>query len=221
MKEFKTHLAIAAFFLLFPSVQFAAVEAPSIPESHLLDQGRVFPQEVAGRMATEISEAARDHDVHIYVMTMPSKALMPSRNRATFDETWKAVRVKWLGGKVGAVILFDNEAGWAAIGASEEAKRVFPPETLSALLRDPQLQSKKKNLPPEELEKTVSALTQKFIGLQQKMHDGERRRTMHNVIGASAAGVVILGAAIFIVRKRRVAHAARHRHHHTHHHHEA
>ena len=213
------HRWLVAFLLLIPSAQFAAVEAPSIPENHLLDQGGVFPEEVARNIATESAEAARDHDVHIYAMTMPSKALMPSRNRATFDETWKAVRVKWLVGKVGAVILFDNEAGWVAIGASEEAKRIFPPEALSAVLRDPQLQSKKKRLPPEQLEGAVSELTQQFIGLQKKIHEGERRRTTRITIGASAGAAVILGAALFIVRKRRVAHDARHRHHHTHHQH--
>ncbi len=138
---------------------------------------------------------------------------MPSRNRGAFDETWKAARVKWFGGKVGAVILFDNEAGWSAIGASEQAKNIFAPEALSAVLRNPELQSKKKHLSPEQLEGTVALLVREFKALQMNASDAKRHRTMSLVIGASVTAAVMAGACIFIVKKRRTAHSSRHRHH--------
>ena len=193
----------AVFLLLMPSRLHAEIDLPARPENHLLDQGGIFPEEVARRIVTSLAACVRDHDVHIYVLTMPPKTVMPSRNRGVFDETWKAARLKWLGGKVGAVIVFDNEAGWSAIGASEAAKNSFPPEALGAALRNPELQSKKKHLSPEQLEGTVALLIREFKDLRVNASDSKRRYMISLVVGVSVAAAAIAGASIFIVKKRR------------------
>ncbi len=202
----------AVFLLLIPSRLHAEIDLPARPENHLSDQGGIFPEEAARRIVASLAACVRDQDVHIYVLTMPPKSIMPSRNRVAFDETWKAARQKWLGGKIGAVIVFDNEAGWSAIGASEEAKNILPPETLSAVLRNPELQSKKKHLSAEQLEGTVALLIREFTDLRVNASDSKRRHTTRLVVGVSAAAAAIAGAGIFIVKRRRAAHASRHRH---------
>ncbi len=137
---------------------------------------------------------------------------MPVRSRLPFDETLNAARSKWLAGKVGALILFDDEAGWIAIAVSDEAKRIFSPDSLSAILRDPRLQSQRKHLSPDKLEAAVALLIQQFTELRVKTNEAARRHTLRVALAASAVAAVVVGAAIYGARKCWSSRASRHRH---------
>lgn len=143
---------------------------------------------------------------------MPAVSAMPVRSRLPFDETLNAARSKWLAGKVGALILFDDEAGWIAIAVSDEAKRIFSPDSLSAILRDPRLQSQRKHLSPDKLEAAVALLIQQFTELRVKTNEAARRHTLRVALAASAVAAVVVGAAIYGARKCWSSRASRHRH---------
>lgn len=199
-------LCVAAFFLSLTSLHAAAI-VPARPENYLLDQGTIFPPEVARRMEDALKACARDYDVHIYVMTVPSFKVMPSRVGEKISELLQATRTEWLKGKVGAVIIFDDEAGVVAMGESAEARNVFSPVALNMLFKDPRLQSKKKRNAPDKLAGAVSIMIQELTNLRAKANDEARKRRTMNLVFASIGGCVVLGGAGLFMLKRRGAKA--------------
>ena len=184
----------------------AEIQVPARPENYLLDEGKVFPPEVEARVVAALKAAARDSDVHIYVMTMGSLNVMPSRAGETLDQTQKTVRQEWLAGRVGALIVFDNEAGKAVVGASDEAMKVFSPVAVNMALKDPDLQSRKKHLSPDKLSSTVVRLIQHFTDLRAKTNEeAQKRNTMNWIFAGTLGSFGLLGVAIFISTKMRPA----------------
>ena len=192
----------AILLLLGPVCLSASVDVPARPANYLLDQGEVFSPESAGRIADALKACARDYDVHVYVMTVPTLKVMPSRARETLEEMLKATQTQWLGAQVGVVIIFDDEAGWVTMAASDEAKRVFSPVALNMLFRDPQLQSKKKRNAPEKLAGTVTLVIQHMTDLRTKANEEfTRRRATNLVFGVIVGGVILPGVLVFFVKR--------------------
>ena len=206
-----------ALLLLCPCRLLAQEDAPELPgrpSDYLLDQGSIFPPEVAQRIVKALKACAHDYDVHIYVMTLPTAKVMPLRLREKIEEMSKAARVQWLKGQVGAVVIFDDEAGNVILGASEEAMKLFSPVAVNMVFKDPKLQSKKKRAAPEKLAGTVTLLIQHFTDLKAKVNDEARgRRNSQLAWGAGIGGLVLLSAGLVTVkiRARKAARARRRR----------
>ena len=201
-------LLLILTFVFFQAPLHAAVVVPPRPENYLLDQGAIFPPDVAQRLEDALKVCARDYDAHIYVVTVPSFKVMPSRIGEKLNELLNATRADWLKEKVGAVIIFDDEAGMAAMGESDKAREIFSPLALNMVFKDPRLQSKKKRSAPEKLAGAVSALIQHFTDLRVKANDEARKRRTINLVFASIGGVVIAGGAGLFLMKRREKKAA-------------
>ena len=209
---------VVVALLLGPSRLPAQDEVPERPADYLLDQGGIFPPEMAQRIVKALKACARDYDVHIYVMTLPTIKVMPVRLREKVEELSKETRAQWLKGQVGAVMIFDNEAGNVTMGASAEAMKVFSPLTVNTVFKDPKLHSKKKHSPPEMLAGSVTLLIQHFVDLRAKVNEEARQRRNRQLAwGAGVGGLVLLGAGLIVV-KVRAKKAARARHHRRHHH---
>ena len=195
------HFAVLLLFLSAISLR-SAVVVPDRPENFLLDQGVVFPREAAQRLEAALTATARDHDLHVYVMTTPTLRATPSRVGGKASEFLNAIRTEWLNGKVGAVIIFDDEAGLVEMGASEEARRIFPLEELTAIFRDPQLQSRRRRLGAAKLEETVMVLVQRLTELRVKIQDEERSQAMMKIAGVIAGIVMVAGVGLFALKWR-------------------
>ena len=187
--------------LVFPAQMRAAVEVPPRPASYLLDEGDVFPPEVEARIVRALKACAEDYDVHIYVQTVPSLKVMPSRIGEKLSEQLNETRKKWLAGQVGALIIFDDEAGRAMMGESDEAKNVFSAVALNMVMKDPKLQSKKKRSGPEKLAGTVTLLIQGLTELRtQANEEAQRQRKSRMIFGGIGAAVVLAGVGIFLLK---------------------
>ena len=186
----------------------SAVGVPPRPENYLLDQGDVFPSEVEQRIVDALKACARDYDVHLYVMTMPSLKVMPLRSAERLNQLHSATRTEWLKGQVGVLIIFDDEAGRVLAGESEEARKVFSPSELAMIFNDPKFQNKTKRSGGERLAGTVTLLIQRLTDLRVKSNEKARKRLVMNMVFGAVAGVVVLGGAGFFVMKRRAAKAA-------------
>ena len=190
------HLAALLFFLTAIPLR-SAVVVPDRPENFLLDQGVVFPPEAVQRLEAAITATARDHDLHVYVMTTPTLRSVPSRVGGKASEFLNAIRAEWLKGKVGAVIIFDDEAGLVEMGASEEARKILPPAELTEIFRDPRLQSKRRRLGAAKLEETVMVLVHGLTELRVRIQDEERSRATMKTAGVIAGIVIVAGAGFF------------------------
>lgn len=209
-------LLLALLFCIAPAPARAAVDVPLRPENYLLDQGDIFPPDVEQRIVSTLQTAAHDYDVHIYVMTLPTLQVMPSRVAEKLNELLSATRTEWLKGRVGAVIIFDDEAGRAAIGDSDEARKVFSPVALNMLLKDPKLQSKKKRSGPEKLASTVSLVVKGFTDLRTESNAAARKRSLVTGIFASIiTAAIVAGGVVFALKRRAQKMAATNKHRRT------
>ena len=199
---------VGAIILMLASAHLrAAVEIPPRPADYLLDEAHVFQPEVAHRLVESLKTAAREHAVHVYVLALPTLKVMPSHIREKLEEFRAAAEQTWLEGQVGAVVVFDDESGWATMGVSAEAQRVFSTVAIHLIFEDPQLEPTGKRLTPAKLEASALTLANHFNDLKIKLDDEARRqRTRHIVIGVIAFWGLLGGAGL--VFKKRPAPAA-------------
>lgn len=190
-------VAVALFFSIVRSV--SAVEVPERPSNYVLDQGGMFTPEVAHRLSASLKACAKEYDIHIYVMTVPTLQVMPSRVREKLEELGAAVTESWTKDKVGAVIVFDNEAGWVTVSASDEAERVFSAVAINMAFRKPLLDSRKKHLSPEKLEAAAMVLVNGMTELRIKANQEARRQkiALFTVASIGFGLLIIIGVATF------------------------
>ncbi len=182
-----------AFALLLRCASLAAVELPERPANFLFDQGSVFPQEIAQRLSIRLQECARDHDIDIYAITLPTLQVMPSRVREKLEELGSAATEKWLKDRVGAVIVFDNEAGWVTIGISERAEREFSSVSLNMVLKDPLMTTRKRRLSPDKLEAAAIVLVDGLVELKMNSLKEQRR---HSVVRFAFIAVLLIATIL-------------------------
>ena len=201
--------AVATVVLMFASAHlFAAVEVPPRPVDHLLDEARTFPTDKGQRLVDFLQTCAREHDVHIYVLTLPTLEVMPSRIREKLEELRAATEKAWMKDQVGGVIIFDDESGWLTMGASAEAQRVFSTVAIHLIFEDPQLEPTAKRLTPDRLAAAAMTLAGHFTKLKIKLdEEAHRQRTRHIVIGAIVF-LGLLGIAGLVFKKRAAPGAA-------------
>lgn len=186
-------LIIAALIGSGAPACFGAVEIPERPANHLLDQGHIFPPEVAKRLSDSLLACARDYDVHIFVMTVPTLQVMPSRVREKLDELGVTVTESWTKGLVGAVIVFDDEAGWVTVAASDEAEREFSAVAINMIFRDPLVETRKKHLSPEKLEAAAMVLVNGLTDLRiESNREASRHRKVRFVLGFMLGGALLI-----------------------------
>lgn len=189
---------VGAIILMLASAHLcAAVELPPRPADYLLDEAHVFQPGVAHRLVESLTTSAREHDVHIYVLTLPTVKVMPSHIREKLEEFRAAAEQTWLEGQVGAVVVFDDESGWVTMGVSAEAQRVLSAVAIHLIFEDPQLEPTGKRLTPAKLEASALTLANHFTDLKIKLDDEARRqRTRHIVIGVIAFWGLLGGAGL-------------------------
>ena len=188
---------VATILLFFaPTAIHSAVPIPPKPENYLSDQGAVFPPDAAQRIEHALKTCARNFDVHIYVVTVPTLNVMPSRVDAKLTELLSAIREEWLQGKVGAIIAFDVEAEQAMLGESEETRNAFSAVSLHLVFADPQIQGGVKRRARERLEATTLAMIQHLSDLRAQEYEDARKQRSANLLFAGIAGAVVLSALI-------------------------
>ncbi len=187
---------LAVTLMLVTAHLFAEVSVPERPADYLLDQGKMFPPEIAQRLIATLKKCAREQNVHVYVMTVPTLQVMPSREREKLEELGTAVTENWTKGQIGGVIVFDNEAGWVTVGASEEAERVFSAVAINMVFRDPLIASRKKHLSPEKLEAAAMVMVNGMTDLKVK---ADREAKSHGTTRTIVMSVVFLGVLIVVI----------------------
>ena len=184
---------IATILLFFiPAAIHSAVPIPPKPENYLSDQGAVFPPDAAQRIEHALKASACNFDVHIYVVTVPTLNVMPSRVGAKLTELLNAIREEWLKGKVGAIIAFDAEAEQALLGESEETRNVFPAVSLHMVFTDPQIQGGIKRRARDRLEATTLAMMRHLTDLRAQQYEDARKQRSANLLFAGIAGAFAL-----------------------------
>ena len=168
-----------------------------------MDQGGVFLPEKAREVAAALHACARDYDIHIYILTLPTLNVLPSRARGKLDRMMEAARSTWLEGRVGALLIFDYESGAASMGESEEARRIFSPISINLIFHDPRLQYTRKIRSSDQVERAATALIAHFSVLRIQTNEEARRRgAKQKVFGGIAGGGLLLVIGIAFAKTR-------------------
>ena len=190
-------------FLFHPALFSAEIEIPDRPPDYLMDRGGVLTPEKARNISAALNACARDYDIHIYILTLPTLGVLPSRGREKIDDLLENARAKWLTGKAGALLIFDYESGAASMAESEEARRIFSSIAMNLIFADPQLQPSPKARSSEQLERAANALIKRFSNLRMRaVEDEKRRRANIRFLWWITGGALLLLMATAVAKTR-------------------
>jgi hypothetical protein len=128
---------------------------------------------------------------------------MPSRVKEKLEELGDIAAKKWLRDKVGAAIVFDNEAGWVTVALSDEAEKEFSSVAINMLLRDPVVATRKKGISPDKLEAAAMVLVNGLTDLKQKSEREYRRQArVRNAFLGLLVLAGILGGVLYASKAR-------------------
>lgn len=164
------------------------------PAGMLLDEANVFQPAKAAELAA-VLQGARDRDVWVYVLTVPTLRVTASQQRAALEALAKRYVKAWLPAKSGAMILFDDESGLVTIEMSAEATRRFSEILLQIEMVEPVGKAQLEGLSREKLEKVSRVVADVLSRLQAKHREEIRRQRVANTIMAVLA---LFGVALLI-----------------------
>ncbi len=176
----------------------------------ILDRGQVLLPERAVYLSQRLRAAASERSIWVYVVTLPSLEVPPSKQRERLVNLGDFYRDGWLKGRVGVVLLVDDESGAAMVAASEEANRQYPPLQRNMLLEEPLRDIQKESLRRDKVERTALAVVEVISRLQ----DEQRRKARRDLLVNLAVAIIVLagvGVLVFVAlakAKRRRAKTA-------------
>lgn len=193
----------AALIILNPAFVSAEVDVPERPADYLMDRGEVLSPEKAREVSAALNACARDYDIHIYIMTLPTLSVMPSRAREKLDGMLVTAKSKWLEGKAGALIIFDYETGGASMAESVEARRIFSIVSINLIFDDPHLHYSRKTRSSDQLERAAATLIERFSNLRMQANEKARRlQAEQRVFAGIAGGALLLVIATAVAKMR-------------------
>lgn len=180
----------------------AETALPPAPSSFILDRGNVLLPGAAATLSQRLRAAAEERGIWVYVVTLPSLGVPPSKQRERLVNMGDLYRSGWLGDRVGVVLLVDDESGAAMVAASDEANRRYPPLQRNILLEEPLRLIGKESLQRDKIEKTALAV----VDVISRLQDEERQAKQRDRRVALSMGSVISGGVallLFVHWKRR------------------
>jgi len=163
-----------------------------LPAEPILDQAGVLRPDAVERLHTALT-AARAKDVWIYVLTVPSLQVLPSKQKEKLEATAKRYAKAWTPKTVGAIILFDDEGGLMSMETSKEAGRRFSDVAIQIAMEERTAKLQTEGLAREKLEKITLVAAEALCQLQaQYVEDSRRQRRINLIMG----GLAVIGVGL-------------------------
>ena len=173
----------------------AAMVLPPAPAGFILDTGQVLLPEAAAALSQRLRRAAEVRGIWIYVVTLPTLGVPPSKQRERLVNLGDFYRDGWLQGRVGVVLLVDDESGAAMIAASEAANRQYHPLQRNMLLEEPLRLIGQESLRRDKIEKTALAVLDVITRLQD---EEKRNRRRDRLVSLTMGAVIAAGVALIL-----------------------
>ena len=193
LQKLQYAIAVLGIFVVAPGLR-AQMALPPAPAGFILDQGQVLLPEAAVALSQRLRVAAEERGIWVYVVTLPTLGVPPSKQKERLVNLGDFYRHGWLGDRVGVVLLVDDESGAAMVAASEAANRQYPPLRRNMLLEEPLRLIGRETLRRDKIEKTALAVVDVISRLQEEEKQAKRRdRRVGLALGAVlAAGMALL-----------------------------
>lgn len=177
-----------------PSKITVPVEEPLLPKptGPILDQAKVLQPEGTARLTDHLT-AARANDVWVYVLTVHSLNVLPSRQRDTLENLARRHAKAWMPKTVGAVLVFDDEGGLMSAETTAEAERRFSKVAIQIGLEEAMQRTPQEGPSREKLERSATVLADVLSGLQAKYREESRRQRTTNLI---MGGIALFGLGL-------------------------
>lgn len=180
-----------------PSPGGEAVEhepVPPAPAGFVLDQAHTLLPAAAADMSARLTTAAAA-DVHIYVVTVKSLGVPASQQRDRVSKRAKEYAAGWLGDKVGAILLFDDEGGLMSIELSKGTDLRFTIFAVEAEMKAALSQISERELARDKIVLTSQIVTDALFKRQSVYVKGTHRQHIANLI---MGGITLLGIGLAI-----------------------
>jgi len=170
-------------------------DIPPIPASHVLDLGNVFLPETSKRLSAELADA-QEKGVGVYVVTIPSLKVLPSKQSERLEKLANEYATAWLPKQPGAVLLFDDEGGLMTVVTSKRAEERF-----SSFILEMEFRQALAKIPPaaisrEKLQRSATIVAETLSKLEINAAKAERRQWLSNLLMGLLA-VAGVGLAVF------------------------
>jgi len=168
---------------------------PPAPASHVLDQADVILPDVEARLSAQFL-AARLKGVEVYVVTLPSLGVPPSKQSSELESRATRYCAAWSPKSVGALLLFDDEGGLMTVVTSKKAEERF-----TTFLLEKEFREGLAKIPPDvisrvKLERSGIVVVETLSRLQAEAVKSDRTKLIGNIVMGSLA---LLGIGLAIM----------------------
>lgn len=170
---------------------------PEKPAGLVADQASVLLPERAEALNQYLMAGARERGISVYLLTVHSLWVPPSQKKARLSELGHRYVERWVGGSVGMVLIFEDEGGEAAVLASRETDRQFPPFTRHMALGAPLRQIQRGGrLSRDKVEASARTI---LAGLSQLQDEAAAAARRDRMVNRAMGGIVLLAAAVLLL----------------------
>ncbi len=177
---------------------FGQPPLPPAPDGMILDQARIFLPDRASALSERLQASARERSIRIYVVTVRSLEVPPSRRMERLSKLGHSYADAWLKDAVGVVFLVDDESGTSIFVSSPEADKVLPPWRRNMIVVDSIKWEREDTLLREKAERAALIMLESLSTAQTEVEKVARR---DRVITFILAAVAITGVALLIIRE--------------------
>ena len=169
---------------------------PERPAGLVADKARVMLPAGADALNQELLAGQRERGISVYVLTVPALHVVPRARKGRLSELGHRYVERWVGGSVGMVLIFEDEGGEAAVLASRETDRQFPPFTRNMALGDPlQRIQRGGGLARDKVEASARTI---LAGLSQLQDEAAAAARRDRMVNRTMGGIVLLAAAVVL-----------------------
>jgi hypothetical protein len=178
-----------------PPPQVDQQPIPPAPASHVLDQADVILPDVEARLSAQFL-AARLNGVEVYVVTVRSLGVPPSKQSSELESRATRYCAAWCPKSVGALLLFDDEGGLMTVVTSKKAEERF-----TTFLLEKEFREGLAKIPPDvisrvKLERSGIVVVETLSRLQAEAVKSDRTKLIGNIVMGSLA---LLGIGLAIM----------------------
>ena len=170
---------------------------PEKPAGLVADLTGVMLPARAEALNRELLAGQREHGISVYVLTIHALHVPPSARKSRLSELGHRYVERWAGGAVGMVLIFEDEAGEAAVIASRETDRRFPPLSRNMALGEPLARIQRDGgLARDKVEASARTILAGLWQLQDEAAAAARRdQTVNRTMGV----FVLLGVTLLLL----------------------
>jgi hypothetical protein len=166
----------------------------SVPSGSILDQADVFQPGAVARIQASL-QVAREKNVKVYILTLPSLKVVGSKQQEELERLAKLYADAWIQDEAGAIVIFDDESGLMSLEPSPEAIRRFSDVGIHFKLTGALQSLHTSGLSRDKLERAATVAAEVLVEMEIQYEKDRRRQIMVNIVMAI---LVLVGGALVV-----------------------